>query len=126
MVKLKLKGLDDVQAGITEAARRLSNDMPELERALADDMANLARRKASRDSKSGRAMRSIRSIGPTVSAGDGVDYYGFFDFGGRVGFKKRVVRRYIRGGRYLFPAIQEIGVLRQADRFADKATERLR
>lgn len=126
MIELHLKGLDEKQAALTQAERRLADGMPELENELADDMANLARRKARSDSKSGRAMGSIRAMGPAVSAGMDIDYYGFFDFGGKVGYKDRVVRRYIRGGRYLFPAMTEIGVIRQAEAFADKATEELR
>ena len=126
MIQVKVKGLTEKQEAITESARRLADGVPELEESLADDMANLARRKARTGSKTGRAMCTIRAMGSTVSAGMDIDYYGFFDFGGKVGYKKRVIRKYIRGGRYLFPAIQEIGVLNEAEKMVERATKELR
>lgn len=125
-VRLQIKGLTETQAAITESARKLADGVPELEEKLADDMANLARRKARTGSKSGRAMGTIRAMGSAVSAGMDIDYYGFFDFGGKVGYKKRVIRKYIRSGRYLFPAIQEIGVINEAEKMVDRVTKELR
>lgn len=126
MIKLKLTGLTDAQAEITKSARNLAIGLPKLERELAADMASLARRKARQGSRTGRAMRSIQVTRSTISAGTGIEYYGFFDFGGRVGRNRSIVRKYIRGGRYLFPAMQKIGIRRQAEMAAEKAVRNLR
>lgn len=123
MIRLKTRGLDDLDADIQRVERRFVDGVRSLENELADETAVEARRRAGRDSKSGRAADSIRAMGPSVEAGIGVPYYAFFDFGGKVGIRKSVSRPFIRGGRYLMKAASEIGVMRRADRMMEDTTK---
>lgn len=56
--------------------------------------------------RSGAARASLKAMGATVSAGGSrAPYFGWLDFGGRVGVKKSVLRRYVAGGRYIWPTL---------------------
>jgi hypothetical protein len=50
----------------------------------------------------------MASEGTIIAGGPRVPYYAFVDFGGRVGRKKSVLRRFIRGGRYIYPAYHHL------------------
>ena len=65
-------------------------------------------------------------MGPVVRAGDDVPWYGFADFGGRVGRKRSIKRTYIKGGRWLFPAVRDLGVYKKAEKMVERATKGLR
>lgn len=60
--------------------------------------------------RSGRARGSVRSRSTQTAAivragGKRVPYYGWLDFGGRVGRRKAVLRPFREEGRYLYPTI---------------------
>lgn len=126
MIRVKLKGADDFTGDCFEAGDRLIKESRDLETELADDAASKARNKARSGKLTGASMESIRAYGPTVVAGEGVPWYGFADFGGRVGIRKSVKRQYKTLGRWLFPALSEIGVMRRAEKALDDATKELR
>ena len=125
MIRVNVRGLDGFRRDIEVAENRLVDGIHTLTSELADDTATSARRKADREKKSGDAMRSIRAAGPVVTAGVGVVYYGFADFGGRVGEGRRIYRKYIKGGRYLYPSVGELEVGRRAEQTVDEATKGL-
>lgn len=126
MIRVHVRGLDGFMRDLEVAEDRLVDGIHTLTSELADDTARSARNKADRDKKSGDAMRSIRAAGPVVTAGVGVVYYGFADFGGRVGEGRRISRKYIKGGRYLYPSVGGLDVGRRAEETADDATKGLR
>ena len=105
---------------------RLIEDTRSLMSELADETADDARGRARRGMLTGASMNSIRAMGPVVRAGDDVPWYGFADFGGRVGRLRSIVRTYIKGGRWLFPAVRDVGVVRKAEQMVDRATRGLR
>jgi HK97 gp10 family phage protein len=49
--------------------------------------------------------RSSQSQVKIVVGGARARYYPWLDFGGRVGRKKKTVRRFIQSGRYLYPTL---------------------
>lgn len=126
MIKVKARGLDGFMHEMEVAEERLTEGVRDLMGDLSKEAASDARDNARRGKKSGDAMNSIRAMGPVVRAGDDIPYYGFADFGGRVGKDRSIVRTYIKGGRWLFPAVRDLGVYRKAERMVDDATKGLR
>lgn len=62
--------------------------------------------------RSGRARktikaRSTRNLVRVVEGGPGARYVPWLDFGGRVGRRKSVVRKFYSEGRYLYPALYD-------------------
>lgn len=125
MIRVKARGLDGFQHELEVAEDRLIEGMFDMERSLAKETAQIARRKAGRERLTGAATDSISAAGPVVSGGNGIEHYGFADFGGRVGRNRSISRRYIKGGRYLFPGVKEVGVREAADDVVDNATKGL-
>ncbi|MGI8425550.1 MAG: hypothetical protein ACR2M4_02935 [Actinomycetota bacterium] len=125
MIDIRTKGLDTLPGDLTAVRRKFVDGARDLENELADDVAKKAKGNAARDILTGEASGSIRAMGPKVTAGEGVDHYAFADFGGRVGIRKSVKRPFIRGGRYLFPAAKEVGVIRRAEKMIDQTTKEL-
>lgn len=125
MIRVKARGLDGFIHECEVSSDRLIDGVRDLMSELADETADDARGRARSGKKTGASMNSIRAMGPVVRAGDDVPWYGFADFGGRVGVKRSIKRLYIKGGRWLFPAVRDVGVLRRADKMVDKATKGL-
>lgn len=125
-VHVQLRGARELAADVEAVQGALAKGVEALLPDLAAQTAKGARVKAGRDSLTGRAADSIRSQGPDIVAGGGVPWYGFADFGGSVGRRKSVKRRYIKGGRWFFPALQQLEVGKQAHGAVDEATKRLR
>lgn len=125
MIRVKARGLDGFMHECEITSDRLVDGVRDLMSELADETADDARGRARSGKKTGASMNSIRAMGPVVRAGDDVPWYGFADFGGRVGVKRSIKRLYIKGGRWLFPAVRDVGVLRRADKMVDKATKGL-
>lgn len=125
MIKVRARGLDGFQHDLEVAEDHLVDGVRTLMSELAHDSAEDARDRARGGKKSGTSMNSIRALGPVVRAGDDVPWYGFADFGGRVGRKRSISRRYIKGGRWLFPAVRDVGVVRKSEAMVDKATREL-
>lgn len=126
MIRVKARGLDGFQHELTVSRDRLIDGTRSLMSELADETADDARSRARRGQKTGASMNSIRGVGPVVRAGDDVPWYGFADFGGRVGKKRSIYRKYIKGGRWLFPAVRDVGVIRKGEEMVEKATKGLR
>lgn len=58
-------------------------------------------------------VRSTRTLVRVSAGGRKAPYYPWLDFGGRVGRKKRTVRKFYSDGRYLYPTLA-----RERDEFA--------
>lgn len=61
--------------------------------------------------RSGRARASVRASSTASSArvsggGARVKYFGFIDYGGKVGIKRSVSRPFVKTGRILYPAFE--------------------
>lgn len=125
-IRVKARGLDGFVHDCEVAQERLKDNVRDLMSDLADETASDARGRARPQKLTGAAMDSIRALGPVVRAGDGIEHYGFADFGGTAGEGRRIKRRYIKGGRWLFPAVRDVGVVRRAEDAVDRATEDLR
>lgn len=125
MITVHVRGLDGFQHDLVVSEDRLLDGIHTLTSELADETEAGARTKASREKLTGAAMNSIRARGPVVEAGVGIEHYGFADFGGKVGKNRSIHRRYIKGGRYLYPTVRGLGVVKQADAMVDKATKDL-
>lgn len=126
MIHVRARGLDGFRHDLTVSRDRLIDGTRSLMSELADETADDARDRARRGQKTGASMNSIRAMGPVVRAGDDVPWYGFADFGGRVGRKRSIIRRYIKGGRWLFPAVRDVGVIKKGEAMVEKATKELR
>lgn len=105
--ELKVSGLRDLQASLAAAARDTNAAMVD---AIGDSMKGVvARARPLIPSLSGRARASVQvdrgPHGATITAGGPrVLYFGWLDYGGRVGIKKSVSRPFLPDGRYLWPA----------------------
>lgn len=125
MIKARVRGLDGFRKDLEIAKGRLTDGVRDLMSELADEAASDARNRARSEALTGRSTGSIKAMGPVVRAGDGVPWYGFADFGGTAGVKRSIKRKYIKGGRWLFPAVSNVGVAKEADETIDKATKEL-
>lgn len=123
MIDVTLRGNDELERDMAAAKGQFVTGVDDLMIDLAGDAAKEARRRASKNSVSGRARDSINSRGPIISAGSGIPYYNFADFGGRVGIRKSVKRQFIKGGRWLFPAIRNVGVYKKAYAMVEQSTK---
>lgn len=104
--KPTITGLD-IQAAMRRAKQTSSESLPEAAESAADLVAGKARDLIPRG-RTGNARASLKAMGATVSlGGPDAPYAPWLDFGGRVGIKKSVDRRYIRGGRYLWPVLHD-------------------
>lgn len=103
---IKIKGLRDLQATLKD----LDGESQKLLRVALNDAAETVVAGSRRlvPTRSGKARASIRAASSQrearVSAGGTrAPYFPWLDFGGRVGRKRSVVRRFIPGGRYIYP-----------------------
>jgi hypothetical protein len=104
---IHVEGLREFSQGL----KRLEGDMPKVLRlglnSVADVVVDVARPRVA--SRSGRARGSVRAKSTRTAvriAGGGkrVPYYGWLDYGGRVGRGRSQVRPFKKQGRYLYPA----------------------
>jgi hypothetical protein len=103
---IKIDGLRQFQA----ALKQMDGETQKQLKVVLDDAARTVSTGAARrvPRRSGRAAASVRPRSSQrearVMGGSAkVPYYGFIDFGGRVGRKKSVSRRFIAEGRYMYP-----------------------
>lgn len=101
---IEIEHLSELQS----ALRRAQSDLPKaLElflAAAAETTAGDAQGLVPRG-PSGAARASLRAVGPRVTGGGPrAPYFGWLEFGGRTGIDKSVERRFVRGGRYVWPA----------------------
>lgn len=107
---VKVKGIIELQ----KALRKIEKDLPkELAAGLAEAAEIVgahARTKvpvrtgAARDSIKARKQQRSASL---ATGGSRAPYYPWLDFGGRVGRNKTSMREFVKGGRYIFPALAE-------------------
>ena len=106
---IKIDGLSQFVRGLGN----LDSNMPKMLRVAlngaADIVVDYARPRVPR--RTGRAARSIKaaSTRSAVRIAEGsarAPHMPWLDFGGRVGRNKSVVRRFIRMGRFLYPALE--------------------
>ena len=105
---VKVEGLAEFNRNL----RKLSADLPKVLRIAHNEAAqlivNYAQPRVPR--KTGRAAgtlkaRSTRTESRVSGGSKRASYYGWLDFGGRVGPKRSVHRPFIKQGRYLYPAL---------------------
>lgn len=126
MIKVRARGLDGFQHDLEVSRDRFVSDTRSLMGELASEAAADARSRAKRGMKTGASMNSIRAVGPVIRAGDDVPWYGFADFGGSTGRARSILRTYIKGGRWLFPAVRDIGVVKRAQDVVERTTKGMR
>lgn len=104
---IRVEGL----AQFSRALRQIDKDAPKQLRIIGNDAANLVANKAKpRVARlTGKAQRSIkasstRTLSRVKGGGPRQPYYPWLEFGGRVGRKRSVERRFIKSGRYIYPA----------------------
>jgi hypothetical protein len=129
-MKVELVGLKEFR----NALRKLSTDFPkEMRLGFREVAIDVAQRVAAKVpvGETGNAAASVKprasQLGAGVAAGGAkVPYYGFLDFGGRVGKDRRISRPFIPQGRYLFPTIEEEHdqIIAAAEKVVDDATRR--
>lgn len=110
-MKIGVEGLAD----FNRALRKLDADAPKGLRValngVADQLVQRAQTKIPK--RTGAAARSLKARSTRTSArvavgGRQAPYYPWLDFGGSTGRKKSVQRRFLKEGRYLYPALAEI------------------
>lgn len=108
-------------AEFSRALRRIDANAPKELRLVGNSAANIvaghARPRVAR--KTGRAQRSIkasstRTLSRVKGGGPKQPYYPWLEFGGRVGRKRAVVRKFIKSGRYIYPSYAAKRALIQA------------
>lgn len=97
----------DVQMALTRALRGLPRAVRQAEAGSARIVARRAQARVPHGpAVGGHAASSIRSIGPEVrGGGPRYPYYPWLEFGGRVGPQGSVRRRWVQGGRYIYPSM---------------------
>lgn len=120
---VKIEGLAEFNRNL----KKLSADLPKALRLAHNEAAQLivdyAKPRVPR--KTGRAAgtikaRSTRTESRVSGGSKRVPWYGWLDFGGRVGRKRSVARPFIKEGRYLYPALSA-----NYDKFAQLLTDAL-
>lgn len=107
MGAIKVDGL----AQFSRALRQIDKDAPKQLRIVGNQAAEVVagRAKPRVPRSSGKAQRSIkasstRTLSRVKGGGPRQPYYPWLEFGGRVGRKRSVRRKFIKGGRYIYPA----------------------
>lgn len=101
-------GLKEVQDAINALEREAPEVLRDLMAEIANDIAAAARRrlpKRTGNAASTYKPKSSARGAQVVWGGEQAPYVPWLEFGGRVGRNKSVVRRFVPGGRYLYPAI---------------------
>lgn len=106
---VKVTGLREFSAGLKtvdgELAKELRKGLNEVAQFVVDDV----RRQV--PTRTGKARSSVRAASTQRAAviklgGRKAPYYGWLEFGGRVGRGKSLKRRFIAEGRWLYPTIR--------------------
>jgi hypothetical protein len=105
---IKIHGLRELQ----RALKQIDGEAQKKLRVVFNDVAQLVADDAKRrvPARTGAARKSIKPRSgqreAVVQAGSRrVPYYGWLDFGGKVGVRRNIRRRFISEGRYLYPAL---------------------
>jgi multidrug efflux pump subunit AcrA (membrane-fusion protein) len=104
---VKVKGLRELQAALKATEDGAQKEL----RVALNRAAELVARGAARrvPTKTGRARASLRAQSSqrearVVGGSKKVPYYGWLEFGGRIGKDRSVRRPFVQGGRYLWPS----------------------
>lgn len=105
---IKIGGLRDLQSGLKAADGESQKQIRLVLNEAADVVVGHARPLMPR--RSGRLVGSLKAASGQREAsvklgGAKVPYAGWIEFGGRVGRDQSVVRRFVRGGRHVYPAV---------------------
>lgn len=105
---VRIEGLRDLQAAMRRASEGSQKQLRVVFNEAAETVVGGARRRVPRG-PSGAARASLKPMSgqreaKTVGGGRKAPYYPWLDFGGRVGRDRSVSRRFIEGGRYLYPS----------------------
>lgn len=104
---LKISGLREFQRALKdmdgESQKKLRLVLNEAAAAVVGGASRRVPRRTGRAAASIRATSSQREA-RVMGGSSKVPYYGWLDFGGRVGRKKATRRPVVKGGRYMYPA----------------------
>lgn len=103
-----VEGMKDLQRALKEMDGESQKEIRVALNAVAATVAQGAARRV--PTRTGRARASIREMSSQretriVAGGRRAPYYAWLDFGGTIGRARSVKRRYVVGGRYLYPTI---------------------
>lgn len=105
---IRIDGLRQFQAALKqmdgESQKQLKVALDNVSRVVATAAARRVPRRSGRAAASLRAQSSQREA-RVLGGSKKVPYYGWLDFGGRIGKNKSVHRPFVRSGRYLWPAV---------------------
>lgn len=107
---LKVEGLVEFQRALRTVEDGLQKELRVALNKAADIVVEAARPKIPR--RSGRAAASVKAqssqrAAKIIGGSKKVPYYGFIEFGGRVGRDKSVSRPFVKSGRYILPAFAQ-------------------
>lgn len=104
---IKIGGLRDFQ----KALKQMDGESQKQLRVVLNEAATTVGKGASRrvPRRTGRAADSLRAMSSqrearVMGGSKKVAYYGWLDFGGRIGRDKATRRPFVQGGRYMYPA----------------------
>jgi len=105
---IKIEGLRELQAALKAMDGESQKQLRVVLNSTTETIAQAAARRVPR--RSGRAAASLRAQSSQrearVAGGSKkVPYYGWLDFGGRIGREHATKRPYVTGGRYIYPAL---------------------
>lgn len=103
---LKISGLREFQAALKQMDGESQKQLRVVLNTAADTVAQGARRRVPR--RTGRAAASVKAASSQREArvqggSKKASYYGWLDFGGRIGKNKSVRRPFVERGRYIYP-----------------------
>lgn len=105
---IKIDGLRDLQRALKQAdgesQKRLRLVLNKAADLVVDDASSHVPRGPSGNARASLKARSGQREAVAVAGGRKAPYYPWLDFGGRVGRNRSVERRFIKSGRYLYPA----------------------
>lgn len=104
---IKITGLREFQRGLKQMDGESQKQLRVVLNQAANVVATGAARRVPR--KTGRAAASLRAQSSqrearVVGGSKKVPYYGWLDFGGRIGRDKSQRRPFVQSGRYMYPA----------------------
>lgn len=113
IVRIRVEGDTELAARLKRANRAVPDQVKKIGLDIADMIAAFARRKVPLGPGRGGHVKSsiegkVRRGLPVVDGGGpGWPYYGWLEFGGRVGINRSVFREKVPDGRYIVPTVVE-------------------
>ncbi len=117
------EGLDQLVRQLAAAADQLGTAATVAAASAARLVADAARPRIPRrsgDAASSLIVQESPASAVLAAGGSRAPYYGFVDFGGRVGRRDATLRPYVRQGRYLYPGLEsrDVEITQAAERAA--------